>query len=113
MHPIFVAGKNAELGPTPIQDAAKSAHEIQAFDARSFPTPIEGSDDVGNMILLTVLAPRRDGKIKAYAGIVPDTSRQDPQYRAPAQWVRAYGNPLRYAEARAIWPGLEPREYAA
>lgn len=85
--------------------------EIQAFDARSFPSPRpDGSQ--GNMIVLTVLVTRIEGTVKAYAGIVPDTSRDDPQYRGPAQWVKANGNPLTLKQAQAIWPGLEAWEYA-
>lgn len=88
----------------------KPAGEIQAFDARSFPSP--RGDGIGTMIVLTVLVTRVEGTVKAYAGIVPDTSRDDPQYREPSQWVKANGNPLRYREAIAIWPGLEEWEYA-
>lgn len=84
--------------------------EIQAFDARSFPS-LKG-EEIGTMILLTILVQRVEGTVKAYAAIVPDTSRDDPQYRGPAQWVRKNGAPLRYREARAIWPDLEEREYA-
>ncbi len=84
--------------------------EVQAFAARSYPSP--QGEEVGNMILLTVLVKRVEGTVKAYAAIVPDTSRQDPQYRAPAQWVRKNGNPLSYREAVKVWPGLEAFEYA-
>lgn len=88
----------------------KPAGEIQAFDARSFPTP--RGEEIGTMILLTVLVQRIEGTVKAYAGIVPDTSRTDPQYREPAQWVRKNGNPLTFKEATRIWPDLETWEYA-
>lgn len=84
--------------------------EIQAFDARSFPSP--KGEGIGTMILLTVLVQRVEGTVKAYAGIVPDTSRQDSQYREPGQWVRKNGNALTYREATKIWPGLELSEYA-
>lgn len=112
MHRIIITGKNAELGASPIQDAAEPRSQIEGFDAKSFPA--WAADDPGaTLILLTVLVRRIEGTVKAYAGIVPDTSRQDPYFRAPAEWVRAKGNPLRHREAAAIWPGLEPREYAA
>lgn len=88
----------------------RQAPEIQAFDARSYPTPM--GEEIGTMIVLTVLVSRIEGTIKAYSAIVPDTSRDDPQYRGPAQWVRKNGAPLRFSEARAIWPGLEEQEYA-
>lgn len=84
--------------------------EIQAFDARSFPALVDGR--LGIMILLTILVKRIEGTVKAYSAIVPDTSRDDPQYRGPAQWVKANGSPLRYREAIAVWPGLEEWEYA-
>jgi hypothetical protein len=84
--------------------------EIQAFDARSYPSP--KGEEISTMILLTVLVRRVEGTVKAYSGIVPDTSRQDPQYREPGQWVRKNGNPLSYREATKIWPGLELSEYA-
>lgn len=85
--------------------------EIQAFDARAFPA--QQGAELATAILLTILVKRIEGTVKAYAGIVPDTSRQDPQYREPAKWIRANGAPLRFNEARAIWPGLIPQEYAA
>lgn len=97
-----------------IRNLRPSLAEIRAFDARSFPSP--RGEEISTMILLTVLVTvlvsRVEGTVKAYAGIVPDTSRQDPQYREAAQWVRKNGNPLRYKEALAIWPGLEAWEYA-
>lgn len=88
--------------------------EIQGFDARAYPSPMRRGEDspAETAILLTVLVKRIEGTVKAYAGIVPDTSRQDPRYRAPAEWVRRNGNPLRYAEAARIWPGLTEQEYA-
>jgi len=85
--------------------------QIVGFDARSYPSP-KGAE-IGNMILLTILTERADGSVKAYSGIVPDTSRQDPQYREPAKWVQRHGSPLRLMEARRIWPGLRDMEYAA
>jgi hypothetical protein len=84
--------------------------EVQAFDARRYPMP-EG-EEIGGAVLLTVLVKRVEGTVKAYAAIVPDTSRQDPQYREPGQWVRRNGNPLSYREAIKVWPGLEAGEYA-
>lgn len=84
--------------------------EILGFDARSYPAP--RGEEVGTMIVLTVLVMRIEGTVKAYAGIVPDTSRQDPQYREASQWVRRNGNPLTLKEARAIWPALTDGEYA-
>jgi hypothetical protein len=84
--------------------------EVQAFNARSFPSP--RGEEIGTMILLTILVQRIEGTVKAYSAIVPDTSRDDPQYRGPAQWVRKNGSPLRFKEAKAIWPGLEEWEYA-
>ena len=84
--------------------------EIQAFDAQAFPAMVDGR--LASMILLTVLVSRIEGTVKAYAAIVPDTSRLDPQYRGPAQWVKANGSPLRFKEAAAIFPGLTQQEYA-
>lgn len=85
-------------------------NNIQDFDARRYPMP-EG-EAIGGAILLTVLVKRIEGTVKAYAGIVPDTSRADPAYVAGCKWVHKNGNPLSYREAVKIWPGLEAREYA-
>lgn len=117
MHRIIITGKNKDMGPGPAQGMGSYAQpesEIQGFDARAYPSPMRRGEDSPpeNAILLTVLVKRIEGTVKAYAGIVPDTSRQDPRYRAPAAWVRENGVPLRYAEAARIWPGLTEQEYA-
>lgn len=83
---------------------------IQSYDARSFPTP--KGDEVGHMILLTILVERIEGTVKAYSAIVPDTSRDDPHYTQISQWVKKNGNPLSWREALRIWPNLEAWEYA-
>lgn len=63
-------------------------------------------------IILSVLVKRIEGTVKAYAGIVPDNSRKDPDYEEVREMVAARGNPLRYREAVMIWPSLKPEQYA-
>jgi hypothetical protein len=70
--------------------------------ANSYPalSHIDGS----TAILLTVLVLRIEGTKKAYAAIVPDNSRADPDYSEVREWVKSNGNPLRYEQAKLIWP---------
>lgn len=95
-------------------DGGSVMSEIQGFDARAYPSPMRRGEDspAETAILLTVLVKGAEDRVRAYQGIVPDTSRQDPRYRASAAWVRENGVPLRYAEAARIWPGLTEQEYA-
>ena len=64
------------------------------------------------MILLTVLVQRVEGTFKAYAAIVPDTSRDDPNYEKIRPWVHSHGNPVRAEQAERIWPDVKGK-YAA
>lgn len=75
-----------------------------SFPAFGLPAPTS--------IILSVLVKRVEGTVKAYAGIVPDNSRKDPNYKAVRDMVAARGNPLKYREAVIIWPSLKPEEYA-
>ena len=101
-------------GPVPVA--------VVTAQAETLPVTLEytaqtlGSREVEVRARVTGILIKRNysegGKVKAYAGIVPDSSRQDPRYRAPAEWVRANGRPIRYTEAARIWPGLTEAEYA-
>ncbi len=86
------------------------AFNIIGIDAKSYPslTHMEGTTE----ILLTVLVRRIEGTVKAYAAIVPDTSRVDRDYSASREWVARHGNPLRFSEAQSIWPSIKSEEYA-
>ena len=68
------------------------------YNARAYPSPKEDGSQ-GIAILLTVLVKRVDG-VKAYAGIVPDTSREDKFYDRVKPWIAQHGNALRLEEAR-------------
>ena len=83
--------------------------QIIAFEALRY--PCFGGDHEA-MVLLTILVKRVEGTVKAYAGIVPDDSREDPSYSKMKPYVQVHGAPLRYREAKAIWPDLKDKEYA-
>lgn len=66
------------------------------------------------MLVLAILVRRIEGTFKAYAGIIEDTSTEEPDYRKRnAEWITHQGTPLRYEEAKLHWPSLVDKEYAA
>lgn len=82
--------------------------QIVEYDAKCYPALASNG---GGMILLTVLVKRIEGTYKAYAGIVPDNSRADPQYETVLGWVAQNGAKVPYEQAKVIF-GLDGKRYA-
>lgn len=85
---------------------------IIAIDCKSYPCHGMG-EEFPTMIVLPVLVQRVEGTVKAYTGIVPDTSRLNHTYKEAREWVARNGASIRHEAAARIWPELKIEGYAA
>lgn len=87
--------------------------DVISINARRYPSPHEGDGEPG-FVLLVVLKKMHGNFVRAYAGIVRDTSREDglDYVDRHAVWVMEWGNKLRFEEAKTHFPiGLAAENY--
>lgn len=86
--------------------------EIVGKSIKAYPCPGLDGEPGKQMVVLTLLLKRVEGTMKAYAAIVPDNSIADPDYRGVLEFVKRFGSPLRYEDAKRLWV-IKPEDYAA
>ena len=80
-------------------------------DALAVVTGTSGGYIVGGMVLLSVLVQATDG-FRVYQAIVPDVSREDPQYTRFYDFVMRTGYKARTEDALKNFPSLKRSELA-